>query len=74
MESLTSHIFESENLVVKANYSDWNKAKQQLSKQYPFNAPLYIHAEKPAALTVEDIIRLRDFLNEKIDFLGRVQE
>ena len=62
-------VFQFDNLIVKANFSDWNKAKERLDKPYPFNAPLYIHADKPAALTVAEMIKLRDFLNEKIEYL-----
>lgn len=69
MHTLTSHVFELHSLTVKANYSDWKKAKDQLSKQYPFNTPIYIHAEKPVGLTVEEMKQLRDYLNEKIDYL-----
>ncbi|WP_186321326.1 hypothetical protein [Bacillus sp. FJAT-22090] len=45
MHTIDSQMFELHSLTVKSNYSDWNKAKEQLSKQYPFNTPLYIHAE-----------------------------
>ena len=71
MHTLTSQIFELHSLTVKANYSDWNKAKDRLSKQYPFNTPLYIQAVKPAGLTIKEIEQLRDYLNEILGFLNK---
>ena len=70
---LNSEVFEIPFLTVKANYTDWNMAKSQLVKSYPFNTPLYIHTDQPVGLTVDEMIRLRDFINEKLDFLERVQ-
>lgn len=71
MHTLASQMFEIHSLTVKSNYSDWNKAKEQLSKQYPFNTPLYIHAAKPVGLTVGEIEQLRDYLNGILGFLEK---
>ncbi|QJI52417.1 hypothetical protein [Psychrobacillus phage Perkons] len=59
-----------DNMIVKANYSSWEVAKEYLHKEYPFNTPLYILTEDlPTALTLEDMERLRDYLNDRIKYL-----
>lgn len=67
----TSHDdeLEFEAFVIKANYHTWNKAKSQLGKRHPFNAPFYIQTENAAGLTLSEAKRLRDYLSEKITYL-----
>lgn len=58
-----------ESFVIKANYHQWITAKSYMTKRYPFNAPFYIQTENAAGLTLSEAKRLRDYLNEKIEYL-----
>lgn len=60
---------EFEGFAIKSNYHTWTKAKSQLVKRHPFNAPFYIQTENAAGLTLSEAKRLRDYLSEKITYL-----
>ena len=66
--SNSQDVLKLNNLTIKANYSTWEVAKKQSLKS-TLSMPIYIHATYPAGVTLKEAKQLRDYLNEKIEYL-----